>query len=76
MHFEFESAPPQFATTNNIGAVVIGKKLDKYIESFTVQNMGDALMSLKWRTTVPGDQRLNKIGTELFISPYDLEADR
>lgn len=70
-----ESVPPQFATEKNIGSVTIGRKLDKYLASFTIQYMGDALMSLKWRrTAVPGDERLNKIANELFISPYDLRT--
>lgn len=64
-----------YAQAQNIGALGIGGYLNNYIETFTVQNMGDAVMSLKWRRPVdPTDGRFGTIADELaHFSPFQLK---
>ncbi len=71
-----DTPEPQYATANNIGRVRIGPKLSNYMYSFTIQNMGDALMDLKWRRPInPTDGRIHEIVGELSnITPFHLKT--
>lgn len=69
------SVKPYYVTAKETGGLKIGKVREHYLETFSVKNMGDALMDLKWRRPVnPTDGRIGLIANELIdISPYDLK---